>query len=104
MKIQFVKQINPSLLSRKILIVKGINNEVYKKVFLKNNKKCLQEVLNIFLLTHDQTDFLSSYKDETSIDTAFEKQFLTDRETAAREVYLCAIVDGHIVGTGLTDK
>lgn len=108
MKIQFVKQINPSLLSRKILIVKGINNEVYKKVFLKNNKKCLirnatgddaQEVLNIFLLTHDQTDFLSSYKDETSIDTAFEKQFLTDRETAAREVYLCAIVDGHIVGT-----
>ena len=108
MKIQFVKQINPSLLSRKILIVKGINNEVYKKVFLKNNKKCLirnatgddaQEVLNIFLLTHDQTDFLSSYKDETSVDTAFEKQFLTDRETAAREVYLCAIVDGHIVGT-----
>ena len=108
MKIQFVNQINPSLLSRKILIVKGINNEVYKKVFLKNNKKCLirnatgddaQEVLNIFLLTHDQTDFLSSYKDETSIDTAFEKQFLTDRETAAREVYLCAIVDGHIVGT-----
>ena len=108
MKIQFVKQINPSLLSRKILIVKGINNEVYKKVFLKNNKKCLirnatgddaQEALNIFLLTHDQTDFLSSYKDETSIDTAFEKQFLTDRETAAREVYLCAIVDGHIVGT-----
>ena len=101
------------MLSRKILIVKGINNEVYKKVFLKNNKKCLirnatgddaQEVLNIFLLTHDQTDFLSSYKDETSIDTAFEKQFLTDRETAARGVYLCAIVDGHIVGTGLTDK
>ena len=96
------------MLSRKILIVKGINNEVYKKVFLKNNKKCLirnatgddaQEVLNIFLLTHDQTDFLSSYKDETSIDTTFEKQFLTDREFSAREVYLCAIVDGHIVGT-----
>ena len=79
-----------------------------KKVFLKNNKKYLirnatgddaQEALNIFHLTHDQTDFLSSYKDETSIDTTFEKQFLTDRETAAREVYLCAIVDGHIVGT-----
>ena len=35
MKIQFVKQINPSLLSRKILIVKGINNEVYKKSISK---------------------------------------------------------------------
>ena len=55
-----------------------------KNILLKNNK--------------------ASYKDETFFDTAFEKQFLTDRETAAREVYLCAIVDGHIVGTGLTDK
>ena len=96
------KTINPSLLSRKILIVKGINNEVYKKVFLKNNKKCLirnatgddaQEVLNIFLLTHDQTDFLSSYKDENHLLIRHLKSnFCTDRETAARGVYLCAIV------------
>ena len=83
-----------------------------QNVFLKNNKKCLirsasgkdaQEVLDIFLLTHEQTDFLASYKDETSFDTEFEKQFLTDREFADREVYLCAIVDGHIVGTANVD-
>lgn len=84
-----------------------------KNVFLKNNKKCLlrnatsddaQEVLNIFLLTHEQTDFLSSYKDETSFDVTFEKQFLTNKECADREAYLCAVVDGHIVGIAGVDS
>ena len=84
-----------------------------KNVFLKNNQKCLlrnavgddaQEVLNIFLLTHEQTDFLASYKDETSFDTAFEKQFLAEKEHADREVYLCAVVDGRIVGTAKTPR
>ena len=84
-----------------------------KNVFLKNNQKCLlrnavgddaQEVLNIFLLTHEQTDFLASYKDETSFDTAFEKQFLAEKEHADREVYLCAVVDWRIVGTANVDS
>lgn len=84
-----------------------------KNVILKNNKECLirnavgddaQEVLDIFLLTHEQTDFLASYKDEASFDTTFEKQFLTNKENAEREVYLCAVVDGHIVGTAGVDS
>lgn len=84
-----------------------------KNIFLKNNKKCLlrnasgddaQEVLDVFLLTHEQTDFLSSYKDETSFDAEFEKQFLTEKECSDREVYLCAVVDGHIVGTANVDR
>lgn len=79
-----------------------------KSVLLKNNKECCirnavgddaQEVLDIFLLTHEQTDFLASYRDEATFDTAFERQFLADRERADRDVYLCAVVDGHIVGT-----
>ena len=83
-----------------------------KNIILKNDKKCLirnaigddaQEVLNIFLLTHEQTDFLASYKDEATFDTAFEKQFLADKERADREVYLCAVVDGRIVGTAGVD-
>ncbi|MCM1043968.1 MAG: GNAT family N-acetyltransferase [Candidatus Gastranaerophilales bacterium] len=83
-----------------------------KSIILKNDKECLirnavgddaQEVLNIFLLTHDQTDFLSSYKDEATFDTTFERQFLTDKECADREIYLCAIVDGRIVGTAGVD-
>ena len=84
-----------------------------KSMTLKNGKKCLirnavgddaQEVLNIFLLTHEQTDFLSSYKDEATFDTTFEKQFLTEKECADREIYLCAVVDGHIVGTAMVDS
>lgn len=84
-----------------------------KSIILKNDKKCLirnavgddaQEVLNIFLLTHEQTDFLSSYKDETTLDTIFERQFLTEKECADREIYLCAVVEGRIVGTAGVDS
>ena len=85
-----------------------------KNLILKNGKKCLirsavgddaQEVLNIVLLTHEQTDFLSSYQDERTFDVAFEKQFLTERANSDKEVYLCAIVDERIVGTaGVNQK
>lgn len=79
-----------------------------KEIVLQNNKKCLirdavgddaQEVLNVFLQTHEQTDYLSSYKDETTFDADFEKKFLTDIENSEKEIYICAVVDGHIVGT-----
>ena len=79
-----------------------------KDVVLKNNKNCLireafgddaQEVLNVFLLTHEQTDFLSSYKDEATFDAEFEKKFLNNIADSEKEVYLVAVVDGHIVGT-----
>ena len=78
-----------------------------KNVVIKNDKECLirnafgadaQEVLDVFLLTHEQTDFLSSYKDETSFDAEFEREFLTNKECSEKEVYLCAVIDGHIVG------
>lgn len=84
-----------------------------KNIILKNNAKCLirnavgddaQEVLNIFLLTHEQTDFLASYKDEATFDATFERQFLIDKESSDREVYLCAIIDGRIVGTAGVDS
>ena len=85
-----------------------------KNIILKNGKMCLirnavrddaQEVLNIFLSTHEQTDFLSSYKDEITLDVTFEKQFLTEKENSDNEVYLCAVVDGRIIGiAGLNQK
>ena len=79
-----------------------------KDVVLKNNKKCLirdavgddaPEVLNVFLVTHEQTDYLSSYKDETTFDAEFEKKFLNDIVDSEEKIYLVAVVDGHIVGT-----
>ena len=79
-----------------------------KEIEIKNHKNCLirnasavdaQEVLNIFLLTHEQTDFLASYRDETAFDAEFEREFLSRIESLEKEVYLCAVVDGHICGT-----
>lgn len=84
-----------------------------KSVILKNGKECLirnaagedaQEVLDVFLLTHAQTDFLISYSDETTFDTEYEKKFLTDAENSERDVYLCAMLDGHIAGTACVFK
>ena len=85
-----------------------------KNIILKNGKIWLirnavrddaQEVLNIFLSTHEQTDFLSSYKDEITFDVTLEKQFLTEKENSDKEVYLCAVVDGCIIGiAGLNQK
>lgn len=80
-----------------------------KNIILKNGKMCLirnavrddaQEVLNIFLSTHEQTDFLSSYKDEITFDVTLEEQFLTEKENSDKEVYLCAVVDSSIIGIG----
>ncbi len=82
-------------------------------VVLKNSQPCVirnavgddaADVLANFLLTHEQTDFLSSYKDEAAFDEAFEEQFLLEKERSDREIYLCAVVDGHIVGTAGIDS
>lgn len=79
-----------------------------KKVQLKNNKACLirhasgedaQAVLNSFLLTHEQTDYLSSYRDEATFDVESERAFLLSREASEKEIFLCAVVDGNTVGT-----
>lgn len=78
-----------------------------KDVVLKNGKKCLiqnavgddaREVLDVFLLTHEQTDFLSSYKDEASLNVESEKEFLINIERSEKKAFLCAVVDGQIVG------
>lgn len=79
-----------------------------KKVFLKNNKECLlrnavgadaEEILDIFNLTHAQTDFLCTYPDENMFDIEQERKFLLEKEQSANEIEICAVVDGHIVGT-----
>lgn len=84
-----------------------------KEVRLKDSRKCIireavgedaQEVLDIFLLTHEQTDYLSSYKDETTFDAEFEQKFLSDIASSEKEIYLCAVVDGQIVGTAVVSS
>jgi len=77
-------------------------------VLLKNGKACLirnaeaadaQAVYDIFNLTHGQTDYLLSYPDENYFTVEKEREFLIHKEDSAREIEVCAILDGKIVGT-----
>lgn len=77
-------------------------------VILKNKKQCLlrnceaadaKAVHDSFNLTHAQTDFLLSYPEENSFNVEQEQQFLIEKESNEREIELCALVAGKIVGT-----
>lgn len=66
---------------------------------------------NFRLLTNPslQVQVNSKYQeiieDEVTFDVTFEKQFLTEKENSDKEVYLCAVVDGRIIGiAGLNQK
>jgi len=78
-----------------------------KRILLKNQSECLlrnaqdtdgKEIHDLFNLVHGETDFLLSYPDENSFTAEQESVFLADKRDALREIELCAIVDGQIVG------
>ena len=79
-----------------------------KKLLLKNNKECLlrnavgadaEEIHNLFNLTHAQTDFLCTYPDENLFDISQEQKILSEKISSENEIEICAVVNGHIVGT-----
>jgi len=83
-----------------------------KTVSLKDGRSCIvrngtqrdaQAVLSNFILTHGQTDFLTTYPDETSFTLEQEEAYLQRKVTSEREVELVAEVDGEIVGTARVD-
>lgn len=80
----------------------------YKIVTLKNGAECCirsaaeadaQAVLDNFLLTHGQTDYLLTYPDEMHFTAAQEGAFLQAKYTSDREIELIAIVDGYAAAT-----
>ena len=79
-----------------------------KQVTLKNGQPCLlrsgmpedaPSVIDQFVRTHGETDFLLTYPDEASFTPEQEARFLTDKLESPRELELCAIVEGQIVAT-----
>ena len=56
-------------------------------------------VLENFLLTHAQTDYLLSYPDECTMTAAQEAQFLKEKTESPDEIELLAEVEGRVVGT-----
>ncbi len=85
----------------------------YSKTFLaKNGKEILLRsataadagaVLENFLLTHAETDYLLSYPDESSFGEEQERQFLGRKEESPKEVELIAWVDGRVAATAGVD-
>ena len=83
-----------------------------KTVILKNGSTCIvrsgteadaEMVLGNFILTHGETDFLTTYPEETSFTIDQEREYLRKKAESEREAELVAVVDGRIVGTAGVD-
>lgn len=81
----------------------------YRKIItLKNGRPCIlrnasgedgQAVLDIFLLTHAQTEYLTTYPEESTYTVEQESEYMQKKADSAREIELLAELDGVLVGT-----
>ena len=78
-----------------------------KTIELNDGRKCLlrngtendgQAVLDNFILTHEQTDFLLSYPEENSFTAEQESEFLKSKTESDNEIEIIAEIDGFVVG------
>ena len=78
-----------------------------KRVILKNGREVRlrnadaadgNAVLEIFNLTHAETDFLLSYPDENSFTAEKEAEFLRQKAESPNEIEIIAVIDGRVVG------
>jgi RimJ/RimL family protein N-acetyltransferase len=82
--------------------------EYYKTIKLKDGRTCIlrnctaedgRAVLDVFDLTHRQTDWMLTYPDEMSFTLEQEAKFLQDRADSPDEIEILAEIDGRVVGT-----
>ena len=82
--------------------------EYNNTVTLKDGRACTlrngtasdgQALLDVFNLTHEQTDYLLTYPGEHSYTAQQEADFLKEKTDSADEIELLAELDGVIVGT-----
>lgn len=86
--------------------------EYSRAITLKDGRACIlrngteedaQAVRDNFILTHGQTDFLTTYPEETSFTVEEEREYLRSRTESSRQVELVAEVEGIITGTAGID-
>lgn len=79
-----------------------------KTITLRDGSECTvrsctgedaEAVLDVFIRTHGQTDYLSSYPDENTITIEQEREFLQKRAESSIETELLAQIDGVIAGS-----
>lgn len=84
-----------------------------RTVILKDGRTCLlrngtvrdgQAVLDIFKLTHAQTDWLLSMPDECGMTAEQEARFLQDKANSPNGIEIVAEVDGRIAGSAGIDS
>lgn len=82
--------------------------EYSQVVTLKNGMECClrngvesdgQAVLDLFHLTHGETDYLLTYPDEHSFDAMREGQFLKEKSESENEIEIVAEVRNIVVGS-----
>lgn len=82
--------------------------QYHKTIALKDGGTCLlrsgterdgRALLDLYLLTHAQTDFLLSYPDEAGLSAEQEAAFLKRKADSPNELELLAEVEGRIVGS-----
>lgn len=80
----------------------------HKTITLKDGRACVlrngtaedgQALLDVFNLTHAQTDYLLTYPEESSFTPEQESLFLKEKTESADEIELLAEVDGCVVGS-----
>ena len=78
-----------------------------KTITLKDGRKCVlrnaaaedaQAVLEIFIATHEQTDFLASYADECTFTVEGEAKFLQGQADSENGIEILAKIDGAVAG------
>ena len=85
----------------------------FKTIKLKDGRDCVlrnavkedgQAMLDIFVLTHSQTDFLLSYPDEIKFTLEEEAEYMQKKADSENEVEIIALVDGKVVGSAGVDS
>ena len=75
-----------------------------KEVYIRNGEASDgTAALEIFNLTHEETDYLLSYPDEKQSDPEQESCFLERKSESPNEIELLALFNGNVVGTAGID-
>ena len=84
----------------------------YKKIQLKDGRECILRntdetdgpaVLAYFLKAHEETDYLLSYPDESTMTAEEEGRYLQGKTESSNEIEILAEVDGAVAGSAGID-
>lgn len=87
--------------------------EFFETITLKDGRECIirngtyedgKAAMDNYILTHEQTDNLLAYADETDRTVEDESKWLDDMKNSPNEVQLLAFVDGYLTGMAVVNS